>query len=73
MSVDRIGVGNDGTKHEVQVLEAYQKVLILVVVHSVLDWDSKHLVPWPNVFMLALTFSPEWVPDVFFFLKSEAQ
>lgn len=34
---------------------------------SVLDRDSEHLLPWPNVFMLALAVSPEWVPDVFFF------
>lgn len=50
-----------------QVLEAYQKVSILVVIHSMLDWNLKHLVPRPNVFMLALAFSPESVPDVFFF------
>lgn len=37
---------------------------------SVLDRDSEHLLPRPNVFMLALAVSPEWVPDVFgvFFL-----
>lgn len=33
---------------------------------SVLDRDSEHLLPRPNVFMLALAVSPEWVPDVFF-------
>lgn len=31
---------------------------------SVLERDSEHLLPRPNVFMLALAVSPEWVPDV---------
>lgn len=37
---------------------------------SVLDQDLEHLLPRPNVFMLALAVSPEWVPDVFFFFCS---
>lgn len=66
-SVESAGVGKVRAAHEAQVLEAYRKVSILLVMHSVLDWDSEHSVPWPNVFMLALAFSPEWVPDVFLF------
>lgn len=74
-SVDRAGVGKVRAAHEVQVLAAYGKVSILVVIHSVLDWDSERLLPGPNVFISALAFSPEWVPDVFlfFFFRPEAQ